>query len=119
MVPLGVLVPVLGCSLETGVDSFPPVVVITAPVDGAVVASSTDFTADAVDDRGVAFVRFYQGNTLLAKDPTQPYGTRWATQTVPDGQYVLRAEAVDEAGNSSLVSVQVTVRNSPFVRDDS
>lgn len=116
MVPLGVLVPVLGCSLETGVDGFPPAVVITAPENGAVVSSSIDFTADAVDDRAVAFVRFYQGNNVLAEDPTRPYATRWNTQTVPDGQYLLRAEAVDEAGNSTLVSITVTVLNTPAVR---
>lgn len=101
----------LGCGLGTESDSFSPSIVITSP-QTAVVRGVVDFRANVVDDTGVAQVRFYADNVLLATDTEAPYNTLWTTTIgVPDGPHTLRVEADDISGNSASASRSVTVNN--------
>ena len=95
-------------------DTTPPVVTLTAPVNGAIVSSMVQVTASASDDVGVAGVQFYLDGTALGSEATAvPYSTPWDTTTVANALHTLTAVARDAAGNRTTSgAVQVTVSNS-------
>ena len=91
-----------GANVET---NPPPVVSLTAPIDGQTVLSGTSvaLTATATDlalggGLGVvSSVSFYVGETLISTDTSSPYEATW---TVPatSGEYALTARATDSEG---------------------
>jgi hypothetical protein len=91
-----------GANVET---NPPPVVSLTAPIDGQTVLSGTSvaLTATATDlalggGLGVvSSVSFYVGETLISADTSSPYEATW---TVPatSGEYALTARATDSEG---------------------
>ena len=91
-----------GANVET---NPPPVVSLTAPIDGQTVLSGTSvaLTATATDlalggGMGVvSSVSFYVGETLISTDTSSPYEATW---TVPatSGEYALTARATDSEG---------------------
>jgi hypothetical protein len=91
-----------GANVET---NPPPVVSLTAPIDGQTVLSgaSVALTATATDlalggGMGVvSSVSFYVGETLISTDTSSPYEATW---TVPatSGEYALTARATDSEG---------------------
>lgn len=91
-------------------DTKPPNVVITAPVDGAILKNSILITVNANDDVAVTKVELYKDGELLAEDLDSPYEFYWNTTLDPDGTYTLQAKAYDRANNiggSPLISVTV------------
>jgi hypothetical protein len=96
-------------------DSFdaniPPSVAITNPVSNATV-SATNVTIEAAasdSDGSVANVQFYNGETPLGNDTTEPYSLVWSD--VGPGTYALKAVATDNLGlstTSAVVNVVVT-----------
>jgi peptidoglycan/xylan/chitin deacetylase (PgdA/CDA1 family) len=96
------------------VDTTAPTVSLTAPADGATVAGTVSLTADAADDTSLDRVEFLVDGQLVATDASAPYSFGWDSSTVPDGAHVLRARAVDGAGNVTTSSAAtVTVNNHP------
>jgi hypothetical protein len=88
-------------------DTTAPQVTINKPADGSYLESQTTVSASATDNKGVTGVGFE-----YAQDSSGPWtavgsATRnsedwtatWNTQGLADGNYYLRAIAVDEAGN--------------------
>lgn len=102
-----------GCFGDATADLYAPVLQITNPVEDAIVSGVVNFTVNAIDDTGVAVVRFYAGTTLLGADEIAPYSWLWSTATRPDGNVRIRAEAEDLAGNTSSSEITVTIRNTP------
>jgi PKD repeat protein len=98
-----------------GVDTTPPTVKMTAPVDGATVTgAAVPVSADADDDVGVASVQFLlDGEALGAPDTSAPYSITWDSTMVADGStHTLSAQASDAAGNPATAhTVTVTVSN--------
>jgi hypothetical protein len=93
-------------------DNTPPTVNITSPASGATVAGTTNVTASAGDNRGVASVRFFVDGALLAEDGAAPYSVPWDTTAAAEGSHTLTATARDSAGNQTTSSpVGVTVAN--------
>jgi hypothetical protein len=94
-------------------DTTPPSVSLTAPAGGATVSgTSTQVTATASDNVGVAGVQFQiDGANLGSEDVSAPYSTTWNTTTASNGTHTLSAVARDAAGNRSTASVTVTVSN--------
>jgi subtilisin family serine protease len=89
-------------------DQEPPIVSITAPADGAKLASSTLITATASDNRGVAKVEFYIDGQLTSSSRHAPYSYQWSADQL--GQHSIYARAYDGAGNQSIsttVNVEV------------
>jgi YD repeat-containing protein len=95
------------------VDTTPPTVSVTAPAGGATVSgTSTQITATASDNVGVAGVQFQiDGANLGSEDVSAPYSTTWNTTTTSNGSHTVTAVARDAAGNRQTASVTVTVSN--------
>jgi hypothetical protein len=92
-------------------DSTPPVVDITSPLNGATVSGTMAFEADASDTQGLQKVQFWAGSTYLGYDATAPYTRAWDTTASVNGTRVLRARAIDWAGNWTETTITVTVDN--------
>ena len=88
-------------------DTTPPTVNVSAPASGATVAGAASFTADADDAGGVQKVDFMIDGLVVATDTTSPYATTWNTGSYSNGDHVLHAVAVDNAGNSATSSARV------------
>jgi hypothetical protein len=91
------------------VDTAPPTVAVTAPLDGASVTGTVTVTATAADDGGVVGVQFFvDGSPLGAEDLTAPYSVAWDTTTASAGSHTIAAKARD-AGARETTSAPVTV----------
>lgn len=96
-----------------------PVVALTAPANGLLVAApaTLTLTATASDRDGwVSNVIFLVNGTKLAEDNTAPYSFTWTN--VPAGVYALAAAAVDNVGwwaTSAVVTVTVSTNTAPPV----
>ena len=98
----------------------PTGVAITAPVAAATVSGSTNVTANATDNVGVArvvfSVRVGTTTTEIATDTSAPFSASWNTGAVANGAATLTATAFDAFGNSTAsAGVAVTVNNVPDV----
>jgi hypothetical protein len=95
------------------VDTTPPSVEVTAPVEGTTVSGIRALSATAIDNVAVAGVVFLvDGVQVGAEDTTEPYGASWDSQTVTDGTHVVTARARDAAGNvADSTAISVTVSN--------
>ncbi|HET6615556.1 MAG TPA: Ig-like domain-containing protein, partial [Dehalococcoidia bacterium] len=99
-------------ALTGGADTTPPVVAITSPEDGAVVSGVVTIAATASDVSGVQKVRFWVDNSYLSFDLTAPYSKNWDTTGWANGSHVIKAQAVDDAGNeSAIVTITVTIES--------
>jgi len=92
-------------------DTTPPAVSFTAPATGATVSGTTTVSANATDNVAVARVDLYLDAALYASKAAAPYSFAWNTLATSDGAHTLKLVAVDTAGNSSNVSLGVTVAN--------
>jgi hypothetical protein len=94
-------------------DTTPPVVSMTSPASGAIVAGTVTVSATATDDKSVARVEFRDGATLLGAATAAPYSVSWGTSSAAAGAHTLSATAYDPAGNSATATVSVTVDDVP------
>lgn len=92
-------------------DATPPAATLTSPAAGATVSGSVPFSAAASDAVGVAKVRFWVDSTYLGYDASAPYNRIWNTVPFQNGRHTLRIEALDRAGNSTIRTVVVTLKN--------
>ncbi len=99
------------------IDSLPPQVSITNPAAGSVIREPVTIEADASDVSGIKQVEFYLGNQLLATRSAPPYIHAWDTDSVADGNHVIRAVATDEADRINEHSLTVTVSHGAPVAD--
>lgn len=105
---------------ENPIDETPPVVSLTAPADTAIVAGTVTVSANATDDSGVSFVKFYVNNEVIGEVTSAPYQLLWNTDNELPGWHTLKAEAVDSAGNIGvsqeiMVYVEAPVVDEPVV----
>ena len=93
-------------------DDVNPEVTINTPLDTVEVDLTVDIEVDATDDgSGVAFVKIYDGVTLLYNDTSSPYGFSWNTRTVANGTHTISAVVHDYAGLTNTDEIQVDVQN--------
>ena len=62
----------------------------------------------AAPDRRTAFIAFYRDGEFAGITNSVPYTFRWDTHEVPDGEYVIEAEAQD-AGNQTLSTTRTKI----------
>jgi len=95
------------------IDTIPPVVSITSPLNNSNLSGVISVNANATDNVGVVGVQFkLDGNDLGSEDFTFPYSVSWNTSTAADGIHTLTAVARDSAGNGATSSdVVVNISN--------
>ncbi len=88
-----------------------PTLAITSPgADDAVSGAGFLVTADASDDDGVAYVEFTVGDAPTVRDDAAPWAAHAVTLAyAADTPLSVTVRAVDEAGNATTRSVNVTV----------
>jgi hypothetical protein len=100
-------------------DILAPLVSLTTPTAGSVVAGTVTVTAAASDAgsptvpaSGVAGVQFQlDGSNLGVEISSAPYSMAWNTRSAANGVHTLLARARDAAGNVAVSSVSITVNN--------
>ena len=93
-------------------DTTAPTVAFSAPAANQTLSGTFAVSANASDDVGVAGVQFKLDSTNLStEDTSSPYSTSWNTATASNGLHTLTATARDAAGNTSSMSLTVTVNN--------
>jgi len=97
----------------TGLDTTPPVVTITSPLNNAVVArnSTTTIRANASDNVSVTKVEFRVGTSLKCTDTTAPYSCAWGVPGPKNTSYTLSAKAYDARNNNFTSSITVKSSN--------
>ena len=94
----------------------PPIVSLTNPAPGELVAGTVDISADATDDHGVTQVEFFVDGASIGVDTAGPYSLPWDSTAVLDGSRAVTATATDTMGLTASDSISVTVDNtSPTV----
>jgi hypothetical protein len=94
--------------------NVPPSVVVTNPVNGAILTAPATFTlaAAALDSDGtVTEVEFFNGNTSLGADATSPYSV--PVNNLAAGNYLLSAVATDDLGARAANAISIVVNNPP------
>ena len=100
-------------SVAVTVDTQPPSVSLTSPLDGATVSGTVTIQATASDNQSVVRADFYKDGILLGSDNTASYSLNWNTSGETAGVHILTANAVDQAGNlGTSAPVSVTVSTS-------
>ncbi len=86
----------------------PPVVTITSPKLGAVVAAGFPVIADITDDNGVARAELYVDNAMVQMLGGSPWAFN-APATLGDGTHTVKVIGYDIYGTSASASVQVVI----------
>src|SRR5438270_11446998 len=97
----------------TVLDTIPPAVAFSEPLDGAVLSGTSYVLASASDASLSSLVIEMDGVPSGLSPNNQP----WDTTAFADGLHTLSAVATDTAGNVTTVSHLVTIQNSPATRD--
>ncbi len=99
-------------------DTTSPSTSITQPAKNSILSGNVTIKANATDSYGIDRVEFYAnsaaGESLLGTDTTAPYQANWDTRLYPNGSYILRVKAYDNAGNMGTgtdLNYTVTVNN--------
>jgi hypothetical protein len=90
-------------------DTTPPSITITAPVNGTLVhhVTTITITASASDNVGVTKVEFLVSGTVVCTDTSSPYRCNWSVPGKPGVTYTLTARASNAMGNAASKSIQV------------
>src|SRR5438552_13269838 len=97
----------------TVLDTIPPAVAFSEPLDGAVLSGTSYILASASDASLSSLVIEMDGVPSGLSPNDQPSDTT----AFADGLHTLSAVATDTAGNVTTVSHLVTIQNSPATRD--
>ncbi|MFL6036057.1 MAG: FG-GAP-like repeat-containing protein [Gaiellaceae bacterium] len=102
---------------SSSLDTTAPTVRMRAPVETLpyqLVHGSYTFSADAADDRGVAWVDFHFINAPTVRVTAAPWSVTLDTRSFPDGQSWVYAVAADAAGNTQQsTGIDFLVDNTP------
>jgi len=92
------------------VDTTPPTVAITSPVNGASITTVVTLTVTvaASDNVGVTRVALYVDGALVTTSTAAPFTTKWSCKKAVAGSHTLVCKAYDAAGNCGT-SPTVTV----------
>lgn len=91
------------------IDDEAPSVTIVSPTNANPVSGDVTVLVNATDNVGVMEVRLSVRGTLAAVLMAAPYLWTWTTADLAPGDYELRAEATDAAGNRGSTQVSVPV----------
>lgn len=92
-------------------DSIPPAVLITAPVDNAVVKGSVEVAVNATDNVAISRVEFYVDSVLQFIEAAAPYSHTLDTKSLTNGIHTLTAITYDTSHNKASKSIVIQVQN--------
>ncbi len=92
------------------VDSTPPVVAITTPLNGATAAATQKITVTATDDVAIASLKLLINGQVVSSANVGSINYTWNTKKAPKGSNTIKAEATDSSGNMSNTTISVTVK---------
>ena len=90
-------------------EDAPPTVAFTSPAAGAHLSGTPKLAATAVDDHGVASVRFLAGERVVCTDTAAPFECDYRLTADDVGRTTLVAVATDSAGQTGAAVRTVTV----------
>lgn len=97
-----------GTPSETNV----PVVEFLNPLQGQTISGTVALSASSSDDTAVTYIFYAVDGIPITGQITQPpYEFNWDTNTVSNGQHVLKATTHDPSGNNSTHEITVAVNN--------
>ncbi len=99
-------------------DVTPPTVSITNPTNGATVSGTIELTANANDDTGVDYVRYYVNDNQVCSrgGGSSTWDCNWDTTTIADGTYTLKAIAIDgNANQSNPHEITIIIQNNACI----
>jgi peptidoglycan/xylan/chitin deacetylase (PgdA/CDA1 family) len=104
--------PTTSAARSVTVDNTAPLVSISQPADGAIVAGPVNIFA-AVTEANAVTVEFLIDGNVVNTDSTAPsYDTTWDSTSATDGSHVIAARATDAAGHvTTSADISVTVQN--------
>lgn len=99
------------------IDTTPPIISLAASTVEVLAPGPVTLTATATDDRGLAKVEFYEGDTRLSEDSSAPFVHVLTFTAADNGARRYTAKAIDLRGNetlSAVVAVTVAVPPPPL-----
>lgn len=91
-------------------DDINPTISIDSPIDMAEVEGLVSITATAGDDgSGINRVDFAIVGLGSYSDSAAPYSYDWQTDSAPLGMYTIEVQSFDEAGNSYMDTINVSI----------
>lgn len=113
------LIPI--CLFSTGMapvpakplDTTPPQVSITFPLNNTTISGTVNIRAQASDNVGVDKIEIYLDNILTMTDKSSASVYTWNTAMAVNGSHVIKVIAYDARKNSNTAQIAVTVNNSP------
>ena len=101
------------CEEEQEVDTTPPTVLITSPVNQSYVSEIITVTCMSNDNNGIDRVELWVNGSLWDTDESEPYSFELNTLQLNDGNYMIIVRSYDVSGNSTdSEPVSLTVDNS-------
>ena len=96
-----------------GDDTTPPVLAILTPISSQTVGDTVLISGFAIDNMGIADVKFYVDDELVATVIDSPYTYNWVTYELSNGsEHVIQMTATDLSDNQTTAQpVFVTVQN--------
>ena len=91
------------------IDNTPPKIRIIHPSAQELILGKIALQAEASDNLKVAEVRYYVEKIMVGAATSTPYTVDWDPRMLSNGIHLIRAEAVDEAGNKTA-SPQIEVK---------
>jgi subtilisin family serine protease/fibronectin type 3 domain-containing protein len=95
----------------TPIDTTPPVVTITSPVNGSTVHDAVTISTIATDNIGVVRVEFLIDGIVQSTLQSAPYTYSWNSRTVTNGSHSVAVHAYDARNNLGGDALTVTVAN--------
>jgi hypothetical protein len=92
-----------------------PIVVITAPANGATVSGNTTVTAIVTPDTGqsISSVELRLDGALVGSDSTSPFSWSVPTETYANGAHSLNVTAIDGGARKGYTEISVSFNNTP------
>ena len=92
------------------IDTTPPTVSITSPINDAIFSRSIiSVNATATDNVGVIRVELYVDGKYIANDTLAPFSLNWNAKRAYFGKHTIMMKAFDAAGNSASSSIVINI----------
>ncbi len=99
--------PVVMLNVKNAVDTTPPTVTITSPINGSKVSTKVLIIAEAKDNIAVANTSLYIDGMLATTVTGGSLSYNWNMRRVSAGTHTISVKAVDTSGNAATSSIQV------------